>query len=76
MDGWNSAVCVKNGHPRSCQQKLTKPAVFFSNNVMSFAIVFLGYLRGTWRYLRFLLITIVDFYYVINKLIILLYDSH
>jgi hypothetical protein len=46
------------------------------NNVMSFAIVFMGYLRGIWRYLRFLLITAVDFYYVINKLIILLYDSH
>jgi hypothetical protein len=30
-----------------------------------------GYLGGNWRYLKFLLITIVNFYYIINKLIIL-----
>jgi hypothetical protein len=34
-------------------------------------MVFLGYLRGTCRYLRFSLISVVDFYYIINKLIIL-----
>jgi hypothetical protein len=33
--------------------------------------MFLEYLRGIWRYLKFLLISVVDFYYVINKLIIL-----
>jgi hypothetical protein len=38
--------------------------------------VFLGYLRVIWRYLRFSLIIVVDFYYVINKLIILISDPH
>jgi hypothetical protein len=42
---------------------------------MSYAMVFLGYLRGIWRYLRFLLISTIDFYYVINKLIILIPDA-
>jgi hypothetical protein len=36
---------------------------------MSSAMVFLGYLR-------FYLISIIDFYYIINKLIILIPDSH
>jgi hypothetical protein len=39
-------------------------------------MVFLWYLRGIWWYLRFSLILTVDFYYVINKLIILVPDSH
>jgi hypothetical protein len=43
---------------------------------MSSATMFLGYLRGTWRYLKFSLISVVDFYYVINKLIILILDAH
>jgi hypothetical protein len=38
--------------------------------------VFLRYLRGIWRYLRFSLISAVDFYYVINKLIILVPGPH
>jgi hypothetical protein len=43
-------------------------------------MVFLGYLRGTWRYLsgtphRFFIL-IINFYYVINKLIILVHDPH
>jgi hypothetical protein len=38
--------------------------------------VFLGYLRGTWRNLKFLLISTINFYYVINEMIILLSDSH
>jgi hypothetical protein len=38
--------------------------------------VFLGYLRGNRRYLRFYLISTVDFYYVINKLIILILDPY
>jgi hypothetical protein len=38
----------------------------------SSAMVFLEYMRGTGRYLRFSLISTVDFYYVINKLIILI----
>jgi hypothetical protein len=38
---------------------------------MSSATVFLGYLRGTRRYLRFPLISAVDFYDIINKLILL-----
>jgi hypothetical protein len=40
-------------------------------NIKSSATVFLEYLRGNWRYLRFSLISVIDFYYVINKLIIL-----
>jgi hypothetical protein len=43
---------------------------------MSSATVFLGYLRGNWRYLRFSLISAVDFYYVINKLIMLVPDIY
>jgi hypothetical protein len=42
----------------------------------SSATVFLGYLRGNWRYLRFSLISAVDFYYIINKLIILVPDPY
>jgi hypothetical protein len=38
--------------------------------------VFLGYLRGTWRYLMFSLISAVNFYYDINKLIILIPGPH
>jgi hypothetical protein len=34
--------------------------------------VFVGYLRGIWRNVRFILISAVNFYYVINKLIILI----
>jgi hypothetical protein len=40
------------------------------------ATVFLEYLTGIRRYLRFSLISTVDFYYVINKLIILVPASH
>jgi hypothetical protein len=36
--------------------------------------VFLMYLGGT--YLRFHLISAINFYYVINKLIILIYNTH
>jgi hypothetical protein len=43
---------------------------------LSSVTVFLEYLRGTWSYLRSLLISAVDFYYVINKLIILVLDPH
>jgi hypothetical protein len=42
----------------------------------SSAMVFLGYLRVICRYLRFSLISTVDFYYIINKLIILIPDPH
>jgi hypothetical protein len=38
--------------------------------------VFLVYLRGNWRYLRSPLISAVDFYCVINKLIILVPGSY
>jgi hypothetical protein len=44
--------------------------------LMSSATVFLWYLGGTWRNLRFPLILIVNFYYIINKLIILIHVSH
>jgi hypothetical protein len=40
------------------------------------ATVFLGYLGGTWRNLRFHLISVINFYYVINKLIILVPGPH
>jgi hypothetical protein len=30
--------------------------------------MFMGYLKGIWRNLRFLLISVVNFYYIINKL--------
>jgi hypothetical protein len=46
------------------------------NTKMSSATVFLGYLRDTWRYIMFPLISAVDFYYVINKLIILIPNPH
>jgi hypothetical protein len=49
-------------------------SVIVSNK--SSATLILGYLRGTWRYLRFPLISAIDFYHVINKLIILVSDSH
>jgi hypothetical protein len=53
---------------------------FFSNRWAvynkSSATVFLGYLRGTWMYLMFFLISAVDFYYVIDKLIILVTNPH
>jgi hypothetical protein len=39
-------------------------------------MVFLVYLRGNWRYLIFLLISVINFYYVINKLIILVSGPH
>jgi hypothetical protein len=42
----------------------------------SSATVFLVYLTGIWKYLRFSLISAVDFYYIINKLIILVPDPH
>jgi hypothetical protein len=35
-------------------------------------MMFLRYLRGTWRYIKKNLISAVDFYYIINKLIILI----
>jgi hypothetical protein len=35
-----------------------------------------GISKVTERYLRFSLISAVDFYYVINKLIILVHDQH
>jgi hypothetical protein len=38
-----------------------------------FATVFLWYLRGTWRYLNFFKISAVNFYYVINKLLVLVH---
>jgi hypothetical protein len=44
--------------------------------LMSSATVFLGYLRGTLRYIRSHLISAVDFYCVINKLIILVPEPH
>jgi hypothetical protein len=40
---------------------------------MSSATVFLKYLRGVRRYLRSHLISVVDFYCIINKLIILVH---
>jgi hypothetical protein len=43
---------------------------------MSCATVFLGYLRCVWRNIMFLLISAINFYYVINKLIILVPNSH
>jgi hypothetical protein len=39
-------------------------------------MVFVEYLGGTWRKLRFYLILVVIFYYVINKLIILVSDPY
>jgi hypothetical protein len=39
------------------------------DSLMSSATVFLGYQRCNWRNLRFPLISAVNFYYVINKLI-------
>jgi hypothetical protein len=44
--------------------------------ILSSATVFLGYLGGTWRYLSFLLISVINFYYVISKLIILVPVPH
>jgi hypothetical protein len=37
-------------------------------------MTFLGYMRDIWRNLRFLLISVVNFYYGINKSIMLLPD--
>jgi hypothetical protein len=51
---------------------LEVPKISFKSSIT----VFLGCLRGNWRYLRFPLISVVNFYYVINKLIILASDSH
>jgi hypothetical protein len=42
----------------------------------SSATVLVGYLEGTWRNLRFPLILVVNFYYIINKLIILVSGPH
>jgi hypothetical protein len=39
-------------------------------------MVFLEYLRVNRMYLRFFLISVVDFYYIIDKLIILVTDPH
>jgi hypothetical protein len=39
-------------------------------------MVFVGYLGGNQRNLRLSLFLAVNFYYVINKLIILISDSH
>jgi hypothetical protein len=39
-------------------------------------MMFLEYLEGNWRYLRISLISVIIFYYVINKLIILVSDPH
>jgi hypothetical protein len=48
----------------------------FDVNQKISATVFLGYLRDIWRYIRFLLISAINFYYVFNKLIILVPDPH
>jgi hypothetical protein len=39
-------------------------------------MVFLEYLRGIKRNLRVFLISVINFYYIINKLIILVSNSH
>jgi hypothetical protein len=46
------------------------------NFIKSFSTVFVRYLGGIGRNLKFSLISIVNFYYVINKLIILISDPH
>jgi hypothetical protein len=62
---------------RSAFSLLNKVLIlFFHIFKMSSATVFLGYLRGICRYLRSHLISAVDFYCVINKLVILVYGSH
>jgi hypothetical protein len=50
--------------------------VEFWHSNMSYATVFVRYIRGTWRNLSFPLILVVIFYYVINKLIILISDTY
>jgi hypothetical protein len=42
----------------------------------SSAMRFLVYPGGNWKYLSFYLISIINFYYIINKLIILVAHSH
>jgi hypothetical protein len=42
---------------------------------LSSAMVFLGYL-SVWEVPEFFLISVINFYYVINKLIILVPDPH
>jgi hypothetical protein len=44
--------------------------------ILEFCYGVSAYLRDTWRYLRFLLISAVDCYYIINKLIILVPAPH
>jgi hypothetical protein len=44
--------------------------------LIEFCYGIFGVLRGTWSYLRSLLISAIDFYYVINKLIILVLNPH
>jgi hypothetical protein len=51
------------------------PAIPLDGYVMGSATVFLEYLRGILKYLRSHLISAVDFYCVINKLIILIPGS-
>jgi hypothetical protein len=55
----------------SLAQKMTVKFVRFPLKIKSFAMVFLRYLICTWRNLSFSLIYSVNFYYIINKLIIL-----
>jgi hypothetical protein len=39
-------------------------------------MIFLEYLRGILRYLKFSLISVIIFYYIINKLIILIHVTY
>jgi hypothetical protein len=55
------------------------------SNTLQFKVLNPGYIEQEFcygisevpeRYIRFLLISVINFYYVINKLIILVHDSH
>jgi hypothetical protein len=45
-------------------------------SLLSSGTVFLGYLCGNWRYPRVPLISVINFYYIINKLIILVLSTY
>jgi hypothetical protein len=53
-----------------------KSVIMNEHYVMSSVTVFLWCLRDNWSNLRFHLISVINIYYIINKLIILVYDQH
>jgi hypothetical protein len=72
--------CCEHLHDSSCILRLIRLGDNFQVTLLLFfyssTTLFLGYLRGTWRNIRSSLISAANFYYIINKLIILVPDPH